>query len=182
MRRVAGHLEVAPRGRDPEIAPPREHSAKALFSPVRVGTNSNAVATRVSHQDSVSTETRAGYQTRCRRYENRPDTLRRRDDQLYRQEGAVGSVSVPTVIVEDMQLLLGPASPSFGRELEHSAVVIRSALASGSVEIARAQFDRAAATRSYIQLLDICKNADPDFIPAQEAKRELAALTAQAKN
>ena len=47
---------------------------------------------------------------------------------------------------------------------------------------AQTQFDRAAATRSYQQLLDIWKNADADFIPAQEAKRELAALTAQAQN
>ena len=47
---------------------------------------------------------------------------------------------------------------------------------------AQAQFDKAAATRSYQQLLDIWKNADADFIPAQEAKRELAALSAQAKN
>ncbi|HWO29746.1 MAG TPA: protein kinase [Candidatus Acidoferrum sp.] len=47
---------------------------------------------------------------------------------------------------------------------------------------AQTQFDRAAATRSYQQLLEIWKNADPDFIPAQEAKRELAALSAQAKN
>jgi hypothetical protein len=47
---------------------------------------------------------------------------------------------------------------------------------------AQAQFDRAAATRTYTQLLDIWKNADADFIPAQEAKRELAALAAQAKN
>jgi serine/threonine protein kinase len=46
---------------------------------------------------------------------------------------------------------------------------------------AQVQFDKAAATRSYTQLLDIWKNADADFIPAQEAKRELAALT-QAKN
>src|SRR5271166_1285685 len=44
---------------------------------------------------------------------------------------------------------------------------------------AQAQFDRSAATRSYQQLLDIWKNADPDFIPAQEARRELAALTAK---
>ena len=44
---------------------------------------------------------------------------------------------------------------------------------------AQAQFDRAAATRSYQQLLDIWKNADPDFIPAQEARRELAALSAK---
>jgi eukaryotic-like serine/threonine-protein kinase len=47
---------------------------------------------------------------------------------------------------------------------------------------AQAQFDKAAATRSYNQLLDIWKNADPDFIPAQEARRELAALTAPAKS
>ncbi len=41
---------------------------------------------------------------------------------------------------------------------------------------AQAQFDKAAATRSYQQLLDIWKNADADFIPAQEARREFAAL------
>jgi eukaryotic-like serine/threonine-protein kinase len=41
---------------------------------------------------------------------------------------------------------------------------------------AQAQFDKAAATKSYQQLLDIWKNADSDFIPAQEAKREFAAL------
>jgi eukaryotic-like serine/threonine-protein kinase len=47
---------------------------------------------------------------------------------------------------------------------------------------AQAQFDHAAATRTYQQLLDIWKNADPDFIPAQEARRELAALSASTKN
>jgi len=47
---------------------------------------------------------------------------------------------------------------------------------------AQAQFDKPAATKTYTQLLDIWKNAEPDFIPAQEAKRELAALTAAAKN
>jgi serine/threonine protein kinase/Flp pilus assembly protein TadD len=47
---------------------------------------------------------------------------------------------------------------------------------------AQAQFDKAAAVASYQKLLDIWKNADADFVPAQEAKRELAALTAQAKN
>ena len=47
---------------------------------------------------------------------------------------------------------------------------------------AQAQFDKAAATKSYQQVLEIWKNADADFIPAQEARRELAALTAQAKN
>jgi serine/threonine protein kinase/Flp pilus assembly protein TadD len=47
---------------------------------------------------------------------------------------------------------------------------------------AQAQFDKPAAIKTYTQLLDIWKNADPDFIPALEAKRELAALTASAKN
>jgi serine/threonine protein kinase/Flp pilus assembly protein TadD len=47
---------------------------------------------------------------------------------------------------------------------------------------AQALFDQAAAARTYRQLLDIWKNADADFIPAQEAQRELAALTARPKN
>ena len=44
--------------------------------------------------------------------------------------------------------------------------------------IARAQshLDKAAALKSYQQLLDIWKNADADFGPAQDAKKELAAL------
>ena len=41
---------------------------------------------------------------------------------------------------------------------------------------AQAHFDKAAAIRSYHQLLDIWKNADGDFVPVQEARRELAAL------
>jgi eukaryotic-like serine/threonine-protein kinase len=47
---------------------------------------------------------------------------------------------------------------------------------------AQALFDRAAATRTYQQLLDIWKNADADFVPAQEARRELAAVAAGSKN
>ena len=47
---------------------------------------------------------------------------------------------------------------------------------------AEAQFDRATAARNYKRLLDIWKNADPDFTPAQEARRELAALPASANN
>jgi len=43
---------------------------------------------------------------------------------------------------------------------------------------AQAQFDRTAAVRSYQEVLDLWKNADADFIPAQEARRELAALSA----
>lgn len=42
---------------------------------------------------------------------------------------------------------------------------------------AQAHLDKAAAIRSYQQLLGIWKGADSDFIPAQEAKRELAVLT-----
>lgn len=41
---------------------------------------------------------------------------------------------------------------------------------------AQSHFDKAAATQSYQKLLDIWKNADADFIPVQEARRELAAL------
>jgi hypothetical protein len=41
---------------------------------------------------------------------------------------------------------------------------------------AQAHFDKVAAMRNYQQLLEIWKNADTDFMPAQEAKREMAAL------
>jgi hypothetical protein len=47
---------------------------------------------------------------------------------------------------------------------------------------AQTQTDRAAATRSYEQLLLLWKDADADFIPAQEARREQAALAALGKN
>jgi hypothetical protein len=47
---------------------------------------------------------------------------------------------------------------------------------------AQSHFDKAAAIRSYQQLLDIWKNADADFIPAQEARREFTALSGPAKN
>jgi hypothetical protein len=47
---------------------------------------------------------------------------------------------------------------------------------------AQSQFDKTASIQSYQKLLDIWKNADADFVPAQEAKRELAALTGSAKN
>jgi serine/threonine protein kinase/Flp pilus assembly protein TadD len=43
---------------------------------------------------------------------------------------------------------------------------------------AQARFDKAAATQSYEKLLDIWKTADPDFIPAQDARKEFAALNA----
>ncbi|HZQ18642.1 MAG TPA: protein kinase [Terriglobales bacterium] len=41
---------------------------------------------------------------------------------------------------------------------------------------AQSHVDKAAASHSYQQLLDIWKNAEPDFIPAQQARRELASL------
>lgn len=41
---------------------------------------------------------------------------------------------------------------------------------------AQSHLDKAAAVHSYQQLLDIWKEADADFIPAQEAKHELSAL------
>ena len=44
---------------------------------------------------------------------------------------------------------------------------------------AQAQADPSAAGRTYEQLLQLWKNADADFIPAQEARREQAALAAQ---
>ncbi len=44
---------------------------------------------------------------------------------------------------------------------------------------AQTQTDPAAAARTYEQLLLLWKNADADFIPAQEARREQAALAAQ---
>ena len=47
---------------------------------------------------------------------------------------------------------------------------------------AQTQTDPAAAARTYEQLLQLWKSADADFIPAQEARREQAALAAQGKN
>src|SRR5436309_6772859 len=44
---------------------------------------------------------------------------------------------------------------------------------------AQSHIDKAAANRSYQQILAIWKDADPNFVPAQEAKREFAALSAQ---
>jgi eukaryotic-like serine/threonine-protein kinase len=41
---------------------------------------------------------------------------------------------------------------------------------------AQSHFDKAAAIQSYQKLLDIWKNADSDFRPAQDTKRELLAL------
>jgi hypothetical protein len=43
---------------------------------------------------------------------------------------------------------------------------------------AQAQVDKTAAMKSYQQLVAVWKNADADFIPAREAKKELAALQA----
>ena len=43
---------------------------------------------------------------------------------------------------------------------------------------AQAQFDKPTALKTYQQLLEIWKGADADFVPAQEARREFAALNA----
>jgi serine/threonine protein kinase/Flp pilus assembly protein TadD len=44
---------------------------------------------------------------------------------------------------------------------------------------AQSHIDKAAAIRTYQQLLDIWKNADSDFVPAQEARQELTALNSR---
>ena len=41
---------------------------------------------------------------------------------------------------------------------------------------AQAQIDKAAALKTYQKLMDLWKNADSDFIPAQEARTEMTAL------
>jgi eukaryotic-like serine/threonine-protein kinase len=71
---------------------------------------------------------------------------------------------------------------SLGEGATGSAQVPDYALCLLGTARAQTQTDRAVATRSYEQLLQLWKNADPDFIPAQEARRELAALSATAKN
>jgi hypothetical protein len=44
---------------------------------------------------------------------------------------------------------------------------------------AQSKTDPAASARTYEQLLLLWKNADADFIPAQDARREQTALAAQ---
>jgi serine/threonine protein kinase len=68
-------------------------------------------------------------------------------------------------------LALGEGATSTGQSPDYILCLLGTARA-------QAMFDKAAAIKSYTQLLDIWKNADADFIPAQEAKRELSALTA----
>ena len=41
---------------------------------------------------------------------------------------------------------------------------------------AQSHFDKAASLQNYKKLLDLWKSADPDFVPAQQARRELSAL------
>jgi serine/threonine protein kinase/Flp pilus assembly protein TadD len=104
----------------------------------------------------------------------------------------------PYTLVSKTPHLLGRASldraqwqqavADFGPGVRYRGAVLQEATVSGNSQApdyalcllgtARAQshLDKAAATRSYQQLLEIWKNADADFIPLQEAKRELAAL------
>jgi len=70
----------------------------------------------------------------------------------------------------------------FGEGVAGSAQAPDYALCLLGTARAQAEFDRTAATKSYQQLLDIWKTADADFIPAQEARREFTALTAQGRN
>ncbi len=72
-------------------------------------------------------------------------------------------------------LSLGEGATGLGQAPDYALCLLGTARA-------QTQTDRAAATRSYEQLLQIWKNADADFIPAQEARREQAALAAQGKN
>ncbi len=75
-------------------------------------------------------------------------------------------------------LAIGEAAPG-GNGMEQAPIYPLCLLGTAR---AQAQFDKAAAAKSYQQLVEIWKNADADFAPAQEARRELAALNAQAKN
>jgi tetratricopeptide (TPR) repeat protein len=80
------------------------------------------------------------------------------------------------------------AVTDFASGMRYRGAVLQEATLSGTGQVpdytlcllgtARAQshFDKAAAVRSYQQLLDIWKNADSEFLPAQDAKRELTAL------
>ena len=72
-------------------------------------------------------------------------------------------------------LALGEGATGLGQAPDYALCLLGTARA-------QTQIDRVAATRSYEQLLQIWKNADADFIPAQEARREQAGLAAASKN
>jgi len=110
------------------------------------------------------------------------------------------SPAAPYLLVSKVPHLLGRASlelknaqqaiPDFEPGIRYRAISLGEG-ANGTSQVpdyalcllgtarAQTQIDRAAATRSYEQLLQIWKSADADFIPAQEARRELAALAAK---
>ncbi len=76
-------------------------------------------------------------------------------------------------------------SPGFGIGLRRLWAKVRTvrfaesrlrSLSAGNGPRTSADRSSDAAARTYEQLLQIWKNADADFIPAQEARRELAAL------
>jgi eukaryotic-like serine/threonine-protein kinase len=69
-------------------------------------------------------------------------------------------------------LALGEGATGLGQAPDYALCLLGTARA-------QAQTDPAAAGRTYEQLLLFWKNADADFIPAQEARREQAALAAQ---
>jgi eukaryotic-like serine/threonine-protein kinase len=109
----------------------------------------------------------------------------------------------PYTLVSKAPQLLGQASldkvqwqqavTDFGPGARYRGLVLQEATLSNAqapdytlclLGTARAQshFDKAAATRSYQQLLDIWKDADADFVPAQEARSEFTALSVTGKN
>ncbi len=109
----------------------------------------------------------------------------------------------PYTLVSKTPQLLGQASldkaqwqqavTDFGPGARYRGLVLQEATLSNAqapdytfclLGTARAQshFDKAAATRSYQQLLDTWKDADADFVPAQEARREFTALSVTGKN
>ncbi len=82
----------------------------------------------------------------------------------------------PQQAVNDLKIGLRYRGLSIGQGVAGSAQSPDYVLCLLGTARAQAQFDKAAAKKSYQQLLVIWKSADPDFGPAQEAKRELAAL------
>jgi eukaryotic-like serine/threonine-protein kinase len=69
-------------------------------------------------------------------------------------------------------LSLGEGATGLGQAPDYALCLLGTARA-------QAQADPSAAGRTYEQLLQTWKNADADFIPAQEARREQAALASQ---
>ena len=115
------------------------------------------------------------------------------------QVAGLVSSALPYVLVSKAPQLLGPASlamhnPSqamndFEPGVRYRGLSLQEGSGGGfqapdyslcllGMARAQAQVDKTAAMKSYQQLVAVWKNADADFIPAREAKKELAALQA----